>query len=111
MAGQALTVASTLLCPHGGSVQIVAATPKASIQGAALVTKNDTFTVVGCPFQLPGPTPSPCLTVEWVATDMMVKVGGGPTLSTSSVGLCKAGTGAPQGTVIVAATQPGLSTR
>jgi len=111
MAGAALTIASTLLCPHGGSVQIASASPKSSINGATLVTKNDTFTIVGCAFQLPGPTPSPCLSIEWVLTEAKVKIGGAATLSTGSVGICKAGSGAPQGKVIVANTQAGVSTK
>lgn len=111
MAGPALTIASTLLCPHGGTVLITSASPKMAINGAALVTKNDTFTVVGCLFQQPPPTPSPCVTVEWVVTDAMSSIGGGLSLSTSSLGLCKAATGAPQGPVIIANTQPSASTR
>jgi hypothetical protein len=111
MAGSALTVASILMCPHGGSVQAAGASSKATARGAALLTKAASFTIAGCPFQLPGPTPSPCLTVEWVLTDGCVKVGGAETLSTSSIGVCKAASGAPQGTVIVAHTTPGMSTR
>lgn len=110
MPGKALTIGSTLMCPHGGTVTIIS-TSRATIQGQRVATKNDTFTIAGCTFQLPGPTPSPCLTVQWVSTDIKCKVGGAETLSTGSVGLCKAGTGAPQGTVIIANTQPGISTQ
>jgi hypothetical protein len=111
MPGKALTTGSTLMCPHGGTVTIVSANPRASIDGMTMVTRSDTFTIAGCAFQLPGPAPSPCLSVEWVASDTQVKIQGAETLSTGSTGLCKAGTGAPQGTVIIANTQPKLSTR
>jgi hypothetical protein len=111
MAGAALTLASVLMCPHGGTVQALGEPSKAMARGAPLLSSAASYTITGCPFQLPGPTPSPCLSVEWLLTDSSVKVSGAPTLSTSSVGLCKAASGAPQGTVVVAYAAPGMSTR
>lgn len=110
MPGQALTTASSLSCPHGGRVVMTTSNRKALAGGAPLVSARDPLTIVGCPFQLPGPTPSPCLTVEWTTSDRKVQVGGGPTLSTASIGVCKAGSGAPQGPVVIASTQPKAST-
>ncbi len=109
MAAAALTPAASLSCPHGGTVTAAPASAKASA-GAALLTTQDAFTIAGCSFTLPGPTPSPCVEVEWVVTDRSVRAGGAATLSTASVGLCKAGSGAPQGTVIISNPQSRVTT-
>ncbi len=100
-----LTTASTLMCPHGGTVTIAASGEKAQAGGAVMVTSSDTFTIAGCPYQLPTtpPTPSPCTTVQWTASQSRIKIGGNAALDESSVGLC-IGSG-PQGSVIVQSTQ------
>ena len=110
MAGQAITTSSTLMCPHGGSVTGIPGSPRASA-GATLLRATDTFAIAGCPFVLPGGAPSPCVTVQWIAADVRVAVGGAPTLSTGSVGLCMNPASVPQGPVQVMATQPRVSTR
>jgi hypothetical protein len=107
----ALTIASSLVCPHGGKVQIISGNTRVRVAGAPMASSADRFVITGCCFTLPGPTPSPCLTVEWVSVDKLAKLAGGHTLGDSSVGLCKAGSGAIQGRVAVAATQPRASCR
>jgi hypothetical protein len=94
-----LTVASTLMCPHGG---VVTATPASShaTAGAPILSGADTFVIAGCAFA-PGGVPSPCVSVNWVQTVTKVKHGGNLALSEASVGLCLAGTQAPQGTVLI----------
>lgn len=75
---------------------------------------TDTFTISGCPFQIPvgtGTVPSPCVTVRWIVTDMRNSVNGVPTLSANSVGLCLAATQVPQGTVSVVNTQTKVDTQ
>ncbi len=109
MAGQALTAAATLMCPHAGTVTAISASPRVSA-GASVLTGTDTFMIAGCTFA-PGGTPSPCLTVQWIVTDSSVKVNGSPTLSTSSTGLCLNGASLPQGSVIMTGTQARVSTR
>jgi hypothetical protein len=99
-----LTTASTLMCPHGGSVSIVSANTKVSA-GAALALASDTFTIAGCSFQLSG-APHPCLTVQWVLTNTKTMVNSTPTLSLDSQGLCLAADQAAQGPVSIVNTQP-----
>lgn len=113
MAGHSVTVAATLQCPHGGTVQIVSANTHARADGAFLATASDTFTIAGCPFQIPAtpPIPSPCVRVQWLVPDMQVTVGGNPTISRSSAGLCLSAAGVPQGPVSVAATQARAQSR
>lgn len=107
MAGHTLTVASTLQCPHGGTVTIVTSNSRAKAGGSYIVTMADTFTISGCPFQIPSipPIPSPCVRVQWLVPDTRVRVNGSLSLSRSSTGLCLSAAQVPQGTVIVANTQ------
>lgn len=99
-----LTTASSMMCPHGGTVMATPASTRAQA-GAPILTVSDSFSIAGCPFNVSG-SPHPCMTVQWVVTATRVKHGGALVLNESSVGLCLAGDQAPQGTVIVAATQP-----
>jgi hypothetical protein len=112
MAGNALTSASSLSCPHGGTVTIVPSNRRASAAGAFIATMADSFVITGCPFQLPTspPTPSPCIRVQWTVTDRRVTAGA-PTLSLSSQGICISVLGPPQGPVIVNATQTKVSSQ
>jgi hypothetical protein len=107
MAGNVLTVSASLQCPHGGTVQIIPANSRAKADGALIATAADTFTIVGCPFPLPAAptTPSPCVTVQWLVTDMRVKASASLTLSQSSQGLCLSALQVPQGAVVIQSTQ------
>ena len=104
MSGESLTAAATLTCPHGGSVTIVPSSTRVQA-GSPIVTVADTFTIAGCAFTLPGPTPSPCMQVQWIVPGLRVKVGGAQALDTGSSGLCLAASGAPQGPVTIQAGQ------
>lgn len=115
MAGKLLTTQSTLQCPHGGTVTATSTSQRVTAgSGAHVLTIADVFTISGCPFQIPAPSgtvPSPCLTVQWVVSDLRVKVNSTPTFSESSVGLCFSATGIPQGAVTVANTQQKASSQ
>lgn len=111
MSGNTLTISAALQCPHGGTVQITPGSPRTKVDGAAVALASDTFTVSGCPFQLPGPTPSPCVTVQWLVTDLQVKAGGAATLSQSSVGICLSAAQIPQGPVVIVNTQTKVQSR
>ena len=107
-----LTTASTLQCPHGGSVSIVVSANTGVQAGAALALASDTFTVSGCPFQIPvgvGTVPHPCVKVQWTRTNVSTTVNGTPTLAQDSVGVCLAADQAPQGPVSVVQTQARVS--
>ena len=96
-----LTTASTLFCPHGGSVILTTSNTQVMIQGAPALLVTDVHFVAGCPFTLPPPKPSPCILVRWLAG-----VFGVPVLLQSSVGICFSPEQVPQGVAIVAQTQP-----
>lgn len=106
-----LTTASTLQCPHGGTVSISSTNTQASA-GAPLALATDTFTVAGCPFQIPvgaGTVPHPCVKVQWIKPNLRTTVNGTPTLAKDSVGLCLAADQAPQGPVTVVLPDPHAS--
>jgi hypothetical protein len=108
MAGNSLTTASQLKCPHGGTVSIVSSNSKVSAAGSPLALSGDTFTISGCSFQIPvgtGTVPSPCVRVQWIMTDLRDKTNGTLGLTQSSAGLCLAATQMPQGPVSVSSTQ------
>jgi hypothetical protein len=107
VSGNTLNVSSTLMCPHGGTVQIISANTRVKTGGALAALATDTFTISGCPYQIPTPVPipSPCVLVQWIVPDARNRASGNFTLSQSSTGLCMSATGIPQGTVSVVNTQ------
>jgi len=105
VAGNTLNISSVLMCPHGGSVQIISTNTRVKVAGAPAALATDQFLIAGCPFII-GLVPSPCVTVRWILTDMRTKVNSTFTLSMSSVGLCQNAAQVPQGPVIIVNTQP-----
>jgi hypothetical protein len=102
--GDFLTSASTLMCPHGGTVTAVPSNTKVTIGSNPIVLSTDTFTVAGCAFMI-GPVPHPCLLVQWQLTALMSTCDSMKTLTKDSMGLCMAPDGAAQGPVQISATQ------
>lgn len=100
-----LTVASTIMCPHGGTVTAVPGQTRGTAGGAPILRGSDTFIVAGCPFNVAG-APNPCISVQWLQTASRVQAGGDFVLNQASVGLCLAATQAPQGAALVIQTQP-----
>jgi hypothetical protein len=103
-----LTTASLMMCPHGGTIQATPASANVLAGGAPMLTVADTFIVAGCPFNIAA-VPQPCVSVQWVQPAAQSTRGGGQTLTLSSIGLCLAATQAPQGPVMIATTQAGVS--
>lgn len=102
-----LTAASTLMCPHAGTVTATPGSTRAQA-GAPILRGSDTFIIAGCSFMI-GIVPSPCVSVLWGETAQRVQHGGDFVLNEASVGICSAATQVPQGMVLVATTQPQVS--
>ncbi|WMS87813.1 hypothetical protein [Pleionea litopenaei] len=113
MSSNTHTTMSQLTCPHGGSITIASSNTSVFADQSSVATISDTFTVVGCPFQIPGtpPIPSPCVTVQWIKSDLRVKVSGQFTVSAQSVGLCLSAQQLPQGQVMSVNTQLKVSSQ
>jgi len=94
----------TMMCPHGGQVQVVPAQSKVLLGGQPALLSADTFTVLGCPFTV-GTKFQPCVTVMWSGAATKVNVAGQAPLLQSSIGLCKSAEGIPQGTLLITGVQ------
>jgi hypothetical protein len=103
-----LTTASSMMCPHGGTVMATPTNACVQAGGAPALNVNDTFMVVGCAFNVGG-VPSPCATVQWIQGAAKSTRNGAATLTLSSQGLCLAATQAPQGPVTVSGAQAQVS--
>jgi uncharacterized Zn-binding protein involved in type VI secretion len=108
MADFILTTASTLMCPHGGSVQLSTSNSQVKVDGSPALLLTDRHTVSGCPFQIPvgaGTKAQPCTSVQWLVGATQTLVGGVPVLLQSSVGLCLSAEQIPQGPPSVSQVQ------
>ena len=104
MPGNLLTIASTIMCPHGGQAILFTTNAKAMADGAPVLLESDVHPVVGCPFTI-GPKYSPCIKITWSGGATKASVDGVPALVQSSIGLCASPEGAPQGVAMIASTQ------
>ena len=105
MAGFLLDVGATAMCPHSAQVSISSSNTKVKAGGQAVTVLDDTFTISGCPFTIPGPKPQPCVKVQWLVPATRVKVGGKAVLLKTSTGLCLSAEQIPGGPPNVSATQ------
>ncbi len=104
-----LNMSSIMMCPHGGTVNVVTTNARVKVGGGFALRSSDTFLIVGCPFILPPSTPHPCVQVQWVQPALSSQVMSDFTLTEESVGLCVAPDMAVQGTVLISFTQPQVS--
>ena len=97
-----LTTQSILLCPHGAPIRAISTFPPAfPPQPKQLLTINDLFIILGCPFVAPN-RPSPCIRAVFVISNPQLTVNGVPTLDARSVGICFSAEGIPNGPVVIA---------
>lgn len=98
-----LTMASTVMCPHGGMAQLITTNSEALIEGSPALLMTDVHPIVGCPF-----TPvvySPCVLIRWVTAATQTSVHDVPILLQTSVGVCLNAAQIPQGIAIVVQVQ------
>ena len=96
------------ICPHGGQISVVSTNTRVKATGQYVAVMGDTYTVAGCPFQVPaGPAtkPQPCVKVQWIVPAMRVKVMGKQVLLKGSSGICLSAEQIPQGPPNVIMTQ------
>jgi hypothetical protein len=104
MASHFLTMTSTMLCPHGGTVQPVTSNTRVKADGQFVLRSTDTFVIAGCPY-VRGSTPNPCVRVQWDVHCEHHTSQSDPSLTEESVGNCLDGSGGMQGVVDIASTQ------
>jgi hypothetical protein len=108
MPGSIVHVGATIMCPHGGTVQVAPGSARVLVSGTPAATMADSYPIVGCPFQVPvgaGTKPQPCIRVQWTTPAVRV-VAGAPVILQTSVGLCMSAEGIPQGPPTVSVVQP-----
>jgi hypothetical protein len=94
-----LTQAATIMCPHGGQGIVVPQNMTMQIMGSPVLVMTDVFTIVGCPFFI-GPSPAPCVNIQWTMPAVSFTVNNVPVLLQTSVGMCIGGSGALPAVVI-----------
>jgi hypothetical protein len=105
MAVPICTTASTMTCPHGGTIILTTSNAKMKVQGAFALLVTDVHIVAGCPFAV-GPKYQPCVTVRWSAGATETNVDGTPVLIQTSIGTCYSVEQIPQGVAVIAQVQP-----
>jgi hypothetical protein len=103
--GPLFHVGAVAMCPHGGQVTTISADTSVLVSGMPVALLTDQFIVAGCTFA-PGGAPMPCVMVQWTNPTVETLINGQPAVTATSVGLCIAATGTPNGPAIVASTQP-----
>ena len=88
MPGAALNQGAAVLCLHAGQAQPTTPLPRVRLSGAQAIGQATTYTIAGCPFTLPGPAPSPCLSASWTATALRVRSNGIPLVLQDSTAVC-----------------------
>jgi hypothetical protein len=89
-------------------VSITSSNTHVMLGGQAASTVSDTYTISGCPFQVPigtGTKPQPCVRVQWTVPASRVLVTQKPAILQTSTGMCFSAEGIPQGPPNVTVTQ------
>jgi hypothetical protein len=87
MPGFLLHAGATVTCMHAGQAQPSSPNPRVTVGGQPVVTQPAPYTVAGCGFFV-GPSPSPCVTAQWVTAATRVLAGGVPVLLQDSQAVC-----------------------
>lgn len=112
MPGFLVHVGAQAMCPHGGQVTFITANSRVMVNGQPAITVADTFTIAGCPFQIPIPSgtkPQPCVTGRWITPATRVTINGQPAILQMSSGLCQSAEQIPQGPPNVSVVQSRVS--
>lgn len=105
MPGTVLHTGTTAACPHGGTLSIVAASPRVSVSRVRVAVLTDHGLVVGCGFMLPNGKPQPCITARWITAATRVFVNGQPVLINPLLAVCLSAEQIPGGPPIITASQ------
>lgn len=105
MPGPVLHTGTTATCPHGGTLNIIAASPRVMVSGMPVAVLTDQGLIAGCAFTVPPGKPQPCVTTRWIVAATRVLANGQPVLINPSVALCLSAEQIPGGPPIIAASQ------
>jgi hypothetical protein len=105
MPGPVLHTGATANCPHGGVLNIIAASPRVMVSGMPAAVLTDQGLVAGCAFTVPPTKPQPCVTTRWIAAATRVLANGQPLLINPCVALCLSAEQIPGGPPIITGSQ------
>lgn len=105
MPGPVLHTGTSATCPHGGTLNIIAASPRVTAGGMPVAVLTDQGLVAGCPFTVPGPKPQPCVTTRWIVAATRVLANGQPVLINPLTAICLSVEQIPAGPPIITASQ------
>jgi hypothetical protein len=105
-----LDLGSTIQCPHGGQATVTPGNPRVAVGGNLALLATDVMTIAGCTFTV-GPSPVPCVTIQWSAPALAASVSKTPVLLETSVGVCLNAASAPQGLATINGIQTDVSGR
>jgi hypothetical protein len=92
-------------CPHGGVLNIVAASPRVTVSGMPAAVLTDQGLVAGCVFTVPPSKPQPCVTTKWIAGATRVTASGVPLLINPCVAICQSAEQIPGGPPVITSSQ------
>jgi hypothetical protein len=104
MPGPVLHAGAIATCPHGGPLNIIAASPRVTVGGMPVAVLTDQGLVTGCAF-VAGVKPQPCVTTRWIAGATRVLAGGQPVLINPCIALCLSAEQIPGGPPIILGSQ------
>jgi len=104
MPGPVLHTGASANCPHGGMLNIIAASPRVQVSGMPAAVVTDQGLVAGCAFNVSG-KPQPCVTTKWLVHSTRVLANGQPLLIATGVSLCFSADQIPGGPPIIAGSQ------
>ena len=105
MPGPILHTGAVAMCPHGGSLNIVVASPRVTVSNMPAAVLTDQGLVAGCTFTVPGPKPQPCVTTRWIAAATRVTSNGVPLLINPCTALCLSAEQIPGGPPSITSSQ------
>lgn len=83
---------ATILCPHGGQVQLAGFSARVRVGGQPVAVQNPRGSVAGCPFTVTAgvaTVPAPCVGATWMTAAQRVKSSGQSILLMNSQALCE----------------------
>ena len=105
MPGPVLHTGATANCPHGGLLNIIAASPRVTVSGMPAAVLTDQGVVAGCAFTVPPSKPQPCVTTKWIVGATRVMANGVPLLINPCVALCLSAEQIPGGPPVITGSQ------
>lgn len=93
------------MCPHGGSLSILAVSPRVTLSGQPAAVLTDQGVIAGCVFTVPPGKPQPCVSTRWMVGATRVLAGGQPLLINPAVALCLSAEQIPGGPPVIIFSQ------